>query len=381
MRPVSVIGIAQLPVKKRYDLSLRQLGASVARSALDDAGVEKADALYVSNMLSDELQCQKHLGALIADEAELTPIEAMQIRAAMASGAAALRVGAMAVASGCIDLALIVGVEKMSDGPATQSLAKALDSEKEMPDGATMVSQVADLTRHYIEKYNLAEEDLGHFPVNAHRNAKSNPYALFQDRQFTVRQILESRIIMPPLRLLDCSPICDGASSVLLAPTEIAHQFTSQPVHIAASSMATDRFRVSMRTDPLQLSAAAHSAELAFRRSELTVRDIDFFEVHDAFSIMSCLALEAVGFATRGNGWRLAAEGQIAIDGSIPLSTMGGLKARGHPIGATALYQVCEIVQQLRGTAGQNQVNGAKTALMQSVGGAGTSVLTHIFRV
>lgn len=378
MRSVYIAATAQIPVKKSYELSLRELGASVAIAALEQGNVEEVDALYVSNMLSDELQCQKHVAALIADESGLIPVEALQVRAAMASGAAALRIGFLAIASGQADHVLIVGVEKMSDGPATQSLAKALDSEKEMPDGATMISQVATLTRAYLDHFQLPEDALSCFSVNAHENAKHNPFALFNDRQFSPADVMSSRVIMPPIRLLDCAPICDGAAAVLLTSADNIRRDVPYPVRILSSAMATDRFRLKDRAEPLTLMAAKQSAEKAYRQAALGSEDVDLFEVHDAFSTMSCLALEAAGFASPGQGWRLAAESQIALDGRIPLSTMGGLKARGHPIGATALYQVCEIVQQLTGQAGPNQVPGAEVALMQSIGGVGTSVLTHI---
>jgi acetyl-CoA C-acetyltransferase len=202
---------------------------------------------------------------------------------------------------------------------------------------------------------------------------------MFQDRQFTARQVTGSRLIYPPLRLLDCSPVSDGAAAVLLAPLADAHQYSSSPVEIIASSATTDRFRMADRANPLHLQAAARSAQQAFRQAGITRQDVSFFELHDAFSIMACLLLEAVGFAAPGKGWELAASGAVGLKGSIPIATMGGLKARGHPIGATALYQACEIVQQLTGQAGENQLDEPRVAMMQSVGGAGTTMLTHLF--
>jgi acetyl-CoA C-acetyltransferase len=191
--------------------------------------------------------------------------------------------------------------------------------------------------------------------------------------------VLNSRIVHDPLRLLDCSPICDGAAAVVLAPTEQARAHSPHPVRILASSVATDRFRVGDRANPLWLAAAYASAAQAYRRANLNREDLDFFEVHDAFSIMACMQLEAAGFAKLGQGWRLAAEKRIDLRGDIPITTMGGLKARGHPIGATGLYQACEMVLQLTGRAGKDQVRNAEVGMMQSVGGAGTTVITHIF--
>lgn len=355
------------------------MGAAVTQQAMASAGVSRVDALYAANMLSDELQGQKHLAALIADEAGLVGIEALQIRAATAAGAAALRIAYLAVACGVADLALAVGVEKMSQGIPTPVLAKALDARYEVPDGATLLSQNAKLMQLYIDKYHPPKDAFAHFSVNAHQNARHNPNALYKDRQFTTQDVLNSRLISPPIRLLDCSPICDGAAAVLLAPTVEAHHYTSTPVYILASSVVTDRFRAADRQAPLAVEALRISTESALSHAGVIRENIDLFEVHDAFSIMACLALEAAGFAEPGAGWRLAAEGEIGLDGRIPLSTMGGLKARGHPIGATALYQVCEIVQQLTGTAEPNQLPSPEVALMQSVGGVATTAITHIF--
>jgi acetyl-CoA C-acetyltransferase len=369
-----------LAVQKSTELDLRQMGARVVRQAMEDAGTERVEALFAGNMLSDELQGQKHVAALIADEAGLAGIEALQVQAAMASGAAALRMAYLAVGSGEADLAVAVGVEKMSDGVAAPALSKALDA-REVADGATLISKNADLMRLYLERNKVPEDGLAHFAVNAHRNARNNPYALFKDQAVSIRTVRNSRVIQHPLRLYDCSPVCDGAAAAVLAPSQEARAYNPNPVRILASSVATDRFRVGDRRWPLALEAATVSAQKAFRQANVNREDVDLFELHDAFSIMACLLLEAVGFAEPGQGWRLADEKRIGLRGDIPITTMGGLKARGHPVGATALYQVCEIVQQLTGRAGKNQVRDAELALMNSVGGAGTTLITHIFGV
>ncbi|MBI4772170.1 MAG: thiolase domain-containing protein [Chloroflexi bacterium] len=379
MRPVSIVGIGQIPVEKASARGLRELGAVVVQAAMQDAGVERVDALFCGNMLSDELQGQKHLAALIADQASLPGIEALEVRAATATGAAALRMAYLAVASEESDLAVAVGVEKMSEGAATPALAKALDALKEVRIGATLLSKNAELLRLYLDRYRLPEDALVNFPVNAHRNARNNSYALFRHKRVTAREVRSARMILPPLRLLDCSPICDGAAAVVLAPRDEARAFTSCPVHILASSVATDRFRVEDRANPLWLEAAHLSAQKAFRLANVNRDDVSFFELHDAFSIMACLSLEAVGFAPPGQGWRLAADNAIGLRGKIPVATMGGLKARGHPIGATALYQTCEIVLQLTGRAGKNQIRDPQVGMLQSVGGAASTVLTHLF--
>ena len=379
MRDVSIVGIGQIPVLKENPLTLRQMGAEAVKLAMASAGVTAVDALFAGNMLADELQEQKHIATLIASEAGLHGIEALQVRAATATGAAALRMAFFAIASGEADLAVAIGMEKMSSGSATPVLAKALDADYEVPTGATLLSQNARLMQMYMDKYGVDVNVFNNFALNAHENCHYNPNALFRDKEVTLSTVENSRVIEPPLRLFDASPICDGAAAVVLAPTDEARAYTDQPVHILASSVATDWMRLADRCNPLNLFAAQLSARKAFRRANINPSDVDFFEVHDAFSIMACLLLEAVGFAHPGQGWHLAVDGEIGLQGKIPICTMGGLKARGHPIGATALYQTCEIVLQLTGRAGKAQVKHANVALLQSVGGAAATVVTHIF--
>lgn len=381
MRPVSIVGIGQLPVEAVSSQSLRELGAGAVRQAMVDAGVEDVEALICGNMLGDELQGQKHLAALIADEVGLRGVEAMDVGVVSASGAGALRLAYLTVASGQVDLAVAVGAEKMSDGVAMPALSKALDAELEVAHGATMITRNAELLALYLKRTQAPEHAMVWFAVNAHKNARNNPNALFHDLRVSHRKARTSRIVHAPLRLYDCAPICDGAAAVVLAPTEQARAFTDQPVQILASSVATDRFRVDDREDPLHLAASELSAHKAFRQANVNRDDVSFFEVHDAFSIMACLQLEAAGFAEPGEGWRLAAERKIGIGGPLPICTMGGLKARGHPIGATALYQAVESVLQLTERAGKNQVRNPRVALTQSIGGAASTVISHIFGV
>lgn len=377
---VSIVGIGQLPVVKENPQSLKVMGAQAIQLALVSAGVERVDALFVGNMLADELQGQKHIATLIASEAGLRGAEALQVRAATATGAAALRMAYFAVASGEARTAIALGVEKMSTqrDQVVSVLAKALDAELEASHGATLLNQNARLMQLYLDRYGLTIDQFTNFAVNAHRNARNNPYALFRDKAVTAETVAASPIVSPPLRLYDAAPICDGAAAIVLTRANEARAFTDHPVHILSSSVATDWFRIDQRSDPLYLYAAAKSAHDAFRKANVHRNDIHLFEVHDAFSIMSCLLLEAVGYAKPGEGWRLGVENQIALEGKLPICTMGGLKARGHPIGASAIYQTCEIVLQLTGLAGANQLKRAERALLQSVGGAGSTVLTHV---
>jgi acetyl-CoA C-acetyltransferase len=374
---VAVVGIGMMPVVKHASVGLRELGAWAIRAALADASLDRVDALYVGNMLADELSGQKHVASLLASYAGLAGVEAIHLRAATASGAAALRVACLAVASGQVDLAMAAGVELMSLGRPTPALTMALDAVREIPHGLTMVEANAELMALYLDRYPSRYQDFANFAVNAHRNAAGNPNALFQSA-VDVETVLTSRVISPPLRLYDCAPICDGAAAVVVCPADQAQNFHPMPVRLLASAVATDVFAVEDRADPLALQAARHAAATAYRQAGVGPQDIDFLELHDAFSIMACLLLEAGGFADPGQGWHMAADGHIFREGRLPISTMGGLKARGHPIGASALYQVGEIVTQMRGLAGPNQLSRTDLAMTCSVGGAGTTVFTHI---
>ena len=375
---VAIVGIGMVPVVKRAPVSLRDLGARAIHAALADAGLEKVDALYVGNMLADELSGQKHIATLMASHAGLVGVEAIHTRAATASGAAAFRVACLAVASGEVDLAMAMGGELMSAGPPPErALTMALDAQREIPNGLTMVEANAQLMALYLARYGIEQARFANFAVNAHRNAVTNPRALFRHRVDAAR-VVNSRVISGPLRLYDCSPVCDGAAAVILCPAGRVPGVHPSPVRVLASAVATDRFAVADRPDPLAIEAARQSSSQAYEQAGITRREIDFFELHDAFSIMACLQLEACGFAERGQGWRMAEEGEIFREGRLPISTLGGLKARGHPIGASGLYQVAEMVLQMRGEAGPNQLARTDLAMTQSIGGAGTTVFTHI---
>lgn len=378
MRPVHILGLGQLPIRKESRFSLEQMGVKAARLALEDAGVEMIDALYVGSMLADELQSQKNLAALIVDGMGLVGIEAVQASAASASGAAAIRLAYLAVASGAVNTAMALGVEKMSDGETSHVLAKALDKGTEQMRGETMISLNAELMSRYIERYAPPEDAFANFSVNAHANAAENPFAMFQEGNVTIRDVTTSRIILDPIRLFDCSPICDGAAAIILTTADNSHRHNKNHVRILSSTVSTDRASVQSRREPLWLEAVQRSTRSALESAGLTQSDIDVFEAHDAFSILACLSLEAAGFATPGGGWRLARDGGIGPNGILPLSTMGGLKARGHPIGATPLYQACELANQLLGLAGKNQVPNARIGMIQSLGGLATNVFTHI---
>ena len=380
MRDVSIIGIGQTAVGEHWDKSLRMLGYEALNSAMASARLERIDALYVGNMLSGELTKQEHIGALIADFAGQRGIEAMKIEAACGSAGAAFRVGYAMVAGGMQDVVAVMGVEKMTDQESaltTSALAMAADAEYEALQGLSFVGINALLMRRYMHEHGYKKDDFAPFAINAHANAVNNPNAMFRS-PISAKQFADAKPIADPINLLDSSPIADGAACVILAPTAMAREFTDKPVRVRASAVATDTVAVHDRRDPLYLEGGAISAQKAYAQAGIGPWDLDLFEVHDAFTIMSALSLEAAGFAPRGKGVRLGLDGDIGIGGRLPITTMGGLKARGHPVGATGMYQIVEVAQQLRGEAGLNQVRNAALGMAQNIGGSGATVVTTI---
>lgn len=379
MRDVSIIGIGQTPVAEHWGKSLRHLAADAVLAAMRDAGVERADALYVGNMLSGEIAGQEHLGALIADFVGLRGIEAFKVEAACASGAAALRTGYVAVAGGMADLVIVVGVEKMTDESGevvTSGLALAADGDYEVTHGVSFVAVNAMLMRRYMHAYGIEHPAFANFAIVAHQNGVGNPNARFRS-PLTQARYDSAPVVAEPINLMDSSPIADGAAAVVLCPTARARAF-GRGVRVRASAVATDCLSLHDRRDPLRLRAVEHSARKAYAQAGVGPKDIDFFEYHDAFTIMAALSLEASGFAEAGQATALARDGALALGGRIPVATMGGLKARGHPVGATGVYQVVEATQQLCGECGANQLPNARLGMVQNIGGTGATVVTHI---
>ncbi len=383
MRQVAILGIGQTSIDEHWEKSLREIGGEAAFLALQDAGIEKVDALFVGNMLSSLVSGQNQLGTFFADWIGMWHQEAVKIEAACGSGAAAFRSGLMAVASGDIESALVIGVEKMTDKAGhdvTAALATAADADYEVEQGVSFVGLNALIMRRYMHEYGWKHADFAPFSINAHANAMSNPYARLHDR-ITVDQFEKSSMVATPINLLDASPTGDGAAAAVIVPADKVTSIPSRRrVLVTGSSSVTDTIAVHSRKDPLFLSAAYESAKKAYAMAEVDLEDIDLFELHDAFSIMSALSLEACGFAERGKGVRLGLENEIIPKGKIPICTRGGLKARGHPVGATGMYQIVEVVQQLRGECGKTQVDGANIGMAQNIGGSGATILTHILK-
>jgi acetyl-CoA C-acetyltransferase len=379
MRPVAIIGIGQTKIDEQWDKSIREIAVEAIHAALKDTGRENAGGLFVGNMMSGIINSQNNLGPLVADWAGLK-IPAVKVEAACGSGGAALRSGLMAVASGELDSAIVVGVEKMTDRhphEVTAALATAADADYEVEMGVSFVGLSALIMRRYMYEYGWKHADFAPFAINAHANALYNPYARLHHK-ITLEDFEKSAMIATPINLLDASPIGDGAAALYIVPADSVRGGTR--ILIAGSASATDTIAIHDRSEPLFLTAAYKSAQAAYRQAGVGPDDIDVFELHDAFTIMSALSLEACGFADRGQGPRLGLDGNITPTGSIPVMTRGGLKARGHPVGATGVYQVVEVVQQLRGECAETQVTEARIGMAQNIGGSGATVVTHILK-
>ena len=378
MRQVAILGVGQMPVREHWDVSIRELAVNAGRAAMQDAGVEKVDGIFVGNMTSGRMNQQRQLGALVADFLGQWGVEAVKLEAACGSAGSAMRQGIIGVASGEMDAVLVIGVEKMTEPQGkeiTAALATAADADYEVIHGVSFVGLNALIMRRYMHEYGYQHDDFAPFPINAHANGAKNPNALFR-QPINQKIYANGRIVADPITLFDASPIGDGAAALLLVPAEKA----PDAVRVIGSAAAIDTLAIHDREDPLWLKAAETSANKAYSQANIDPDDIDLFELHDAFSVMAALSLEACGFAEPGQGVRLAQNGDILPNGRIPICTMGGLKARGHPVGATGLYQLAEATLQLRGQAGDAQIDGVRTAMTQNIGGSGATIVTHILQ-
>ena len=384
MSEVVIAGIGQTDVGEHYTVSFRDLALKALEGAIHDSGGLQPDILFIGNMLAPIISHQAHLGALISDYAGLRGIEASTVEAGGASGGAALRMGYLAVKSGEAQVALVIGVEKVTDelGPGSES-AQALgeDSDYEAVHGLTPNAQAALLMRRYMYQYQVSRESFAGFPITAHANAVTNPHAIYHS-PLTLEAYQKAERISDPLSMFDIAPVADGAAAVILTqPDRLPGLSTHALVRITGSSLVTDRLAIHDRADPLAFEAARKSIERACSQAGILPGDVDLFELYDSYSIYAALALEAAGFTERGAGWKLAYNGQMNRDGELPMATFGGLKARGNPGGATGIYQAVEATLQLRGQAGANQVLGARRALVQSLSGPASAAVAHVLEV
>lgn len=386
MEDVYIIGAGQLPVSKYPDSSPAKLGSEAVLKAIESSGLDPQDigGLYVGNMMSGMLCNQQLVSTLIANEAGLTGCEVMTIEGACASGAAAVRMAAMAVAAKEYDAVVACGTEQMTHrthAEVTDGLKTGSHWPTEGSKGKTFISLNAELMQRYMETYGAEHDDFANFAMSSHANGLRNPNAMLR-KPLDMETYRAGRELVAPITLFDAPPICDGAAAVVICNKDVAMaaKAMGKPVvKILASTAATDSLALTLRESLLDLKAARMSGQKAYRMAGVTPGDIDMIELHDAYTIMNALSMEALGFADAGKGTELAKNGDIMLDGKIPICTFGGLKSRGHPVGATGCYQVVECFMQLTDAGGENQVKNANVALSQSFGGAASAVYTHIF--
>ncbi|MEJ2368636.1 MAG: thiolase domain-containing protein [Acidobacteriota bacterium] len=384
MRDVAIIGIGMTDFGEHWKVSLRDLFVEAALNAMDDAGVDHVDSMYIGSMSPGLFTGQEHIGSLLADYLGQAPIPATRVESACASGGLALRCGIMDVASGMNDIVLVSGVEKMTDvtgGGATYALATAADGEYEAFHGVTFPGLYAMIATAHMHKYGTTREDLAHVAVKNHANGALNPHAQYPF-PVTVDGVINAVKVADPLTILDCSPITDGAAAAVICPLDMAKKLAKKaPVKILASAHATDSIALHQRKDLTWLNSTAVAAQKAYKDAGLSPKDIDFAEVHDCFTIAEICVIEALGFVEKGQGGQAARTGLTARDGKIPVNTSGGLKSKGHPVGATGIAQIHEAVSQLRGEAGKRQLSNPRRGLTQNMGGSGGSAVVHILEV
>jgi len=385
-RRVFVRGVGVTPVTANApDATLTSMATAAATAALRDARVAKSEvtAVYVGNMCAPVLQRQSQVASLVATELGVRDAETVSVDAACGSGGAAVRLGVQAIRAGAHETVLVVGVERMTGGDADRAavsrvLAQASHWEEEGARGATFVSLNSALTRAYTERYAVDPDDFFYIARNAHANAATAAHALLRKPIASREQYLASKTLAPQIRLFDACPVCDGAAALVLS----ASGARGQDVAVLGSGSRTDSLSLRRRGDLVELRALRLAAADAMREAGVGPGDVDVFEAHDAYSVMVALSLEACGFAAPGEAVSLAKAGELGLGGAVPVSTFGGLKARGHPVGATGVIQVAELVEQLRQRAGANQVPGSPSVgLAASFGGAATTVVTHVVGV
>ena len=384
MRDVAVIGIGVTKFGELWDKSFRQLIAEAGAKALLDSGISGGDidAMYIGSMSSGRFVGQEHIGALVADASGFSHlhIPATRIEGACASGSLAVRQGYLSIASGMNDVVVVGGIEKMNDvsgEAATETLATAADQEWESFFGVTFPGLYALMARRHMYKYGTTKKQLAEVAVKNHSNGALNPNAQYQ-RPIKLETALNSIMVADPLGLFDCSPVTDGSASVVLCAADKAKKFTDDPIKIIGSGQGSDTLSLHARDHLCALDSTVYAAKKAYKQANVKPSDIDVAEVHDCFTIAEIMAIEDLGFVKKGEGGKAVADKITTLDGRIPVNTSGGLKSKGHPVGATGVAQIVEIVQQLRGTADKRQVKGAKIGLAHNVGGSGATAVVHI---
>ena len=392
MKPVVMAGVGMIRFERRDEDTLVDMLAMAALKAMDDAGLgdHPVDAVYVGNMASGLFNRQVSVASALVDKLSLYPAAAERIENGPASGGSAIKHGYQAIASGMADVVLVVGGEKMREviGPrATDVVACMAQPEAEYIYGVSLPALAGMFARLYMKKYGITPEHLAQVAIKNHTHGLLNPYAHIQMR-ITLEGILthpdsavSNPVVADPLRLYDCCPVSDGAAAVLLTTPEIAQQLGSKPpIRIAGIGQATDTHALHEREDPTDLKAVTLAAERAFAMAHTTPGDVDVAELHDAFTILEIAESEHAGFFAKGEGAKALAAGETTLGGKLPINPSGGLKARGHPVGATGVAQAVELVWQLRGEADERQVVNAQTGFMLNFGGFGNNVVALVLR-
>ncbi|HDQ16042.1 MAG TPA: thiolase domain-containing protein [Bacteroidetes bacterium] len=384
MRDVAVIGIGVTKFGELWDKSFRQLTAEAGAKALLDSGVSGGDidTMYIGSMSSGRFVGQEHIGALVADASGFSHlhIPATRVEGACASGGLAVRQGYLSIASGMNDVVVVGGIEKMNDvsgEAATETLATAADQEWESFFGVTFPGLYALMARRHMYEYGTTKKQLAEIAVKNHANGALNPNAQYQ-KPIKLETALNATIVADPLGLFDCSPVTDGAASIVLCAADKAKKFTDKAIKIIGSGQGSDTISLHGRDHICTLEATVYAAKKAYKQANVKPSDIDLAEVHDCFTIAEIIAIEDLGFVKKGEGGKAIENKITTLDGEIPINTSGGLKAKGHPVGATGVAQIVEIVEQLRGTADKRQVKNAKIGLAHNVGGSGATAVVHI---
>jgi len=380
MRDAFITGVSMTKFGKCPDKGLVELAVEAGLGALRDSGQSdlKVDAVYVGNASSGQFHHMENLGPIVAEQLGLLPCEAERIENTTSSGAVAIKEAYRAVAGGFLDAALVVGVEKMNHmapDEVTQIIASSMTHPTgETVHGASMPSLAAMFTRKYLEHFGLTTRHLAMVAEKNHGNATLNPYAHIQ-KKVSIEDALASHMVADPLRVTDCAPITDGAAAVLIQST---NRGPKPGVRIRGVGHSTDRQMFYQRREEYSIQAVKEAGEKAFKTANLGPKDIDVAELHDAFTVLEIVESEDLGFFPKGEGAKALEQGRTKLNGDLPLNPSGGLKARGHPLGATGVAQVVELVWQLRGEAGQRQVANPKTALACNFAGLGNSVVVTI---
>ena len=378
MKDVAVIGVGMTQFGELWNKSIKDIFVEAATKAIKNAGVDHIDSMYVGSMSSGLFVGQEHLGAMLADYLGQNPIPATRVESACASGGAAFRAAYFEVASGASDIVLAGGVEKMTDGAdVTEALAPAADQEYEVYQGVTFPGLYAMIANTHMHQYGTTREQLAAVAVKNHKNGSNNPNAQFKS-PVTLEQVMNSTLVADPLRLLDCSPVSDGGAAVILCSMDIAKKFAKNLIKIKGTAQASDTIALHSRKSLTTLNSVITAAQKAYKMAGVTPKDINFAEVHDCFTIAEIVVTEDLGFFEKGKGGSAAEKGLTSLEGKIPINTSGGLKSKGHPVGATGIAQIIEVYEQLTGQAKKRQAKNAHIGLAQNMGGSGASCVINI---